>query len=99
MTFIRTTVLADNTSETAEQFQVVLNNPMTSGIARTGQAEIDDLAGTATITVGASDEPHGVLEFQQSSRRVTVSEDARVLELSVARLFGNIGRLCFLVYI
>ena len=94
MTTISTWVPADNTSEIDEQFQVVLRNPVTSGISKTGSAQIDDLTGTATITIGASNEPHGVVEFQQSSRRVTVSENKKIWELSVARLYGNIGKTC-----
>ena len=45
------------------------------------------------MTVAASNEPHGVFEFQQSSRRVTVQESENIVELSVARLFGNIGKI------
>ena len=93
MTFMRTLVLADNTSEVDEQFQVILRNPVTSDVSWTGAAEINDRTKTATLTIAANNEPYGVLEFQQSSRRVTVKEDERVLELSVARLYGNIGEL------
>ena len=86
-------MIADNTSEIDEQFQVILRNPITSGISRTGAAEINPRMGTATLTIAASNEPHGVFEFQQSSRRVTVQESENIVELSVARLFGNIGKI------
>ena len=86
-------MIADNTSEIDEQFQVILRNPVTSGISQTGAAEINPRMATATVTVPASNEPHGVLEFQQSSRRVSVEESDNVVELSVARLFGNIGKV------
>lgn len=95
MTSLKTRVLKDNTSEADEQFQVILRNPVTLGVSSTGAAEIDNRISTATVTIAASNEPHGVLEFQQSSRSVTVKENENVLELSVARLFGNIGKLFF----
>lgn len=86
-------MLADNTSEIEEQFQVILRNPVTSGISKTGAAEISPRMGTANLTVAASNEPHGVVEFQQSSRRVVVKESEKIEELSVARMFGNIGKI------
>ncbi len=85
-------MIADNASEIDEQFQVILRNPVTSGISRTGAAQINSRMATATVTVAASNEPHGVFEFQQSSRRVTVQESENIVELSVARLYGNIGK-------
>ena len=92
-TYIRTRVIADNTSEIDEQFQVVLRDVVTSGISRTGAAEINSRMRTATVTVAASNEPHGVFEFQQSSRQASFQESWNIAELSVARLFGNIGKI------
>lgn len=92
-TYIQTRVIADNVSEIDEQFQVILRNPVTSGISRTGAAEVNPRMATATVTVAASNQPHGVFEFQQSSRFVTVQENENTIELSVARLFGNIGKM------
>ena len=86
-------MIADNTSEIDEPFQVILGNPVTSGISQTGAAEINADMATATVTIAASDEPHGVFEFQQSSRRFTAQESANIVELPVARLFGKIGKI------
>lgn len=86
-------MIIDNTSEIDKQFQVVLRDPVTSGISRTGAAEINSRMGTATVTVAASNEPHGVFQFQQSSRQVSFQESDNMAELSVERLFGNIGKI------
>ena len=56
----------------------------------TGEAVLDQLATTSTLTVQASDNPHGVVQFQPSS--VTVSSDETVaVSLTLIRAFGTIG--------
>ena len=89
---ISTTVQNDATAEAREIFTVRLSNVQTFDIAASGHASLIDEESTSTITIGGSDDPHGVVEFQESSRNVTTAED-RNTTLTVARLFGNIGML------
>lgn len=70
---------------------MILFNPRTSGVSFTGAAQINIHTSSATITIAASDEPHGVFEFQRDSRDITVKEGDGIRVLSVERLFGNIG--------
>ena len=86
-------MILDSTSEIDEEFHVVLRDPVTSGISATGAAEINSHMGTATVTVAASNEPHGVFQFLQGSRNVSFQESENMTELSVERLFGNIGKI------
>ena len=59
-------------------------------ISQLGVAELDSQAAMATITVQASDSPHGVVEFQTNSVRVS-SEESSLPLLTVVREFGTIG--------
>ena len=69
---------------------VHLSNIQTFGIASSGQASFIQGKTTATISIGASDRPHGVIELESGSRRVSRS-DEKNFTLTVSRLFGNIG--------
>ena len=59
-------------------------------ISEMGIAEFDSLATVATLTVRASDNPHGVVEFQTVQAQ---SEESSPITLTVVREFGMIGRL------
>ena len=82
----------DLSPEAREVFVVRLIHVRTYDVAPAGHASLVSAKSTATVTVGGSDEPHGVVEFEVSSRDVTVSEDSNTT-LAVARLFGKIGML------
>lgn len=59
-----------------------------------GAATIDPMSNTATITIGASNNPHGIVEFQINSLDVTTDE-SMMLDLTIIREFGLIGNyLC-----
>ena len=64
--------------------------------ALTGSAQtsLDPLqsARRAQITVVASDDPYGIIEFQSASMR-NVSEDVGFVNLTVVRNGGSIGEL------
>ena len=92
MTTITLEVLNDTTPEIAEPYNVNLVTVQTLSldIASTGVATIDQMSDTATITIRASNNPHGVVEFQMNSLNVTTDESA-MLELTIIREFGLIG--------
>ncbi|XP_071965307.1 adhesion G-protein coupled receptor V1-like isoform X2 [Antedon mediterranea] len=83
--------LSDETPEVNEEFTIILSNVETEGVSATGAAELDPQGSVASITISASDEPHGVFSFAQGSNEITVSEDQETLQLFVDRKFGNIG--------
>lgn len=45
----------------------------------------------AVLTVEASDEPHGVLNFATSSRVLVVQEGNKTIQLFINRQFGSLG--------
>ena len=55
-----------------------------------GRAELDSDATMATITLRASNNPHGVVEFLELSVEAESEESSPVL-LTVVREFGSIG--------
>lgn len=94
-TSIILTVRNDSSPETHEVFVVRLSNIQTFGIASTGHASFIPGKTTATISISASDRPHGVVELETGSRRVT-RQDEKNFTLAVSRLFGKIGTyFCF----
>ena len=72
---------------------VELSNIKTFDIAQSGKALLLAEESTATLSVSANDEPHGVVEFQLSSRNVEIEEGNKTLQLTVSRLFGKIGEI------
>ncbi|PFX17387.1 G-protein coupled receptor 98 [Stylophora pistillata] len=84
------TVRNDSTPETNEVFVVQLSNIQTFGIASAGEASLITGKTTATISISASNRPHGVIELEAGSRFVSRS-DERNFTLTVSRLFGDIG--------
>ena len=86
---ITVAVVADQLPEVAELFTLRLEQatPQTSNV---GEAVLDLLAVTATLTIRASDNPHGVVQFQPDSAVVSANEETSV-SLTVIRTFGTIG--------
>ena len=87
-------VLADATPEIPEPYTVNITSVETLSTdisSRDGVAILDQTSSTATITIRASDNPHGIVEFQSSSLDVLTDESA-MLELTIIRTFGTIGK-------
>lgn len=45
----------------------------------------------AVLTVEASDEPYGILNFASSSRTVLIQEENKTIQLFINREFGSLG--------
>ena len=85
-------VAPDATPEIEERYTLTLIDVRTTteDIAPSGAATLDPLATMATISIRASNNPHGVVEFQSSSLFVTI-EEAAFLQLTLVRQFGLFG--------
>lgn len=86
-------VAADGTPELEEIYSLSITavRTVSPDISELGFAELDSQATMATITVEASDNPHGVVEFQSTSVAVE-SEESSPVVLTVVREFGTIGK-------
>ncbi|XP_036619299.1 adhesion G-protein coupled receptor V1 [Trichosurus vulpecula] len=84
-------LLDDDIPEEKEEYQVILYNIRTQGVSSAGMAIIDSQGYEAVLTVEASDEPHGVLNFAPSSRFVLVQEANTTIQLFINREFGSLG--------
>ena len=85
-------VAADGIPELSEEYTLSLTtvHTISDDISQMGFAVLNIEASMATITLSASDSPHGVVEFQQSSVRVQ-SEESSPSTLTIVREFGTIG--------
>ena len=85
-------IAADGMPELSEVYtlSLVAVNTVSDDISQMGVAELDSQATMATLTVRASDNPHGVVEFQEGSVRAQ-SEESSPITLTVVREFGAIG--------
>ena len=81
----------DSTPENHEIFTVRLSDPITTGISPTGAATLVPGDSTATVVIGASDEPHGIIEFAPQSQPIRVTENVGTVDLRLVRIMGNIG--------
>ena len=102
-------VTADGAPELAEEYLLSLTavETLSEDISELGRAQLDSDATVATITLRASDNPHGVVEFQELSVEAESSESSPVV-LTIVREFGSIGKhftlhsvcevSCFIVY-
>ncbi|XP_028615942.1 adhesion G-protein coupled receptor V1 [Grammomys surdaster] len=86
-------LLDDNIPEEKEVYQVVLYDVKTQGVLPAGVALLDVQGYAAVLTVEASDEPHGVLNFALSSRFVVLQEANITVQLFVNREFGSLGAI------
>ncbi|XP_075398780.1 adhesion G-protein coupled receptor V1 [Tenrec ecaudatus] len=84
-------LLDDNIPEEKEVYQVILYDARTQGIPPAGMALLDAQGYAAVLTVEASDEPHGVLNFALSSRFILVEEANTTIQLFINREFGSLG--------
>lgn len=85
-------VRPDSKPEPDEIFIITLSNITTYEIAASGAAELIPDKISATLSVRASDEPHGVVEFQSGSRLFSTEEANKTITLVVTRLYGTIGK-------
>uniref|UniRef100_A0A4W3JB69 Adhesion G-protein coupled receptor V1 n=1 Tax=Callorhinchus milii TaxID=7868 RepID=A0A4W3JB69_CALMI len=83
----------DHIPEEKEEYRIILSNVRTQGISSTGAAVIDDQGYEAVLTVEASDEPHGVVNFAPSSRMVSGQEGNKTIQIFVSREFGSLGAI------
>ncbi|XP_074850311.1 adhesion G-protein coupled receptor V1 [Carettochelys insculpta] len=81
----------DQIPEEKEEYQVVLYNIRTQGVSSMGAAVLDSQGYEAVLTIEASDEPHGVLNFASSSRVVLIQEANKSIQLFINREFGSLG--------
>ncbi|XP_058430567.1 adhesion G-protein coupled receptor V1 isoform X1 [Marmota monax] len=86
-------LLDDNIPEEKEVYQVILYDVRTQGVPPAGIALLDTQGYAAVLTVEASDEPHGVLNFALSSRFVLLQEANITIQLFINREFGSLGAI------
>ncbi|XP_054994600.1 adhesion G-protein coupled receptor V1 [Sorex araneus] len=86
-------LLDDNIPEEKEVYQVILHDIRTQGVPQAGIALLDAQGYAAVLTVEASDEPHGVLNFALSSRFVLLQEANTTIQLFINREFGSLGTI------
>lgn len=83
-------VATDGIPELSEVYSLSLTavRTVSSDISQMGFAELNSLATIATLTVQANDNPHGVVEFQETS---VLSEESSPTVLTLVREFGSVG--------
>ncbi|XP_031463513.1 adhesion G-protein coupled receptor V1-like, partial [Phasianus colchicus] len=86
-------LLDDHIPEEKEEYQIILYNIRTEGVPPTGAAVLDSQGYEAVLTVEASDEPHGVLNFASTSRVVLSPEENKTIQLFINREFGSLGTI------
>ncbi|NXA31973.1 GPR98 protein, partial [Eudromia elegans] len=85
-------LLDDHIPEEKEEYKIILYNIKTQGrVASTGAAALDIQGYEAVLTVEASDEPHGILNFASTSREVLIPEENKTIQLFINREFGSLG--------
>ncbi|ETE65236.1 G-protein coupled receptor 98, partial [Ophiophagus hannah] len=77
--------------EEKKEYHIILYNIKTQGVTSTGIAILDHQGYEAVLTVEASDEPYGILNFASSSRTVLVQEENKTIQLFINREFGSLG--------
>ncbi|XP_068782490.1 adhesion G-protein coupled receptor V1 [Struthio camelus] len=86
-------LLDDHIPEEKEEYQIILYNIKTQGVSSTGAAVLDSQGYEAVLTVEASDEPHGVLNFASTSREFLITEENKTIQLFINREFGSLGTI------
>ncbi|OCU02316.1 adhesion G-protein coupled receptor V1 [Xenopus laevis] len=84
-------LLDDQIPEERELYQLILYNVTTQGINGSGVAILDKQGYEAVLTVEASDEPYGVINFAPSSRTVLTQEGNKTIQLFINREYGSLG--------
>ncbi|KFP45759.1 G-protein coupled receptor 98, partial [Chlamydotis macqueenii] len=86
-------LLDDHIPEEKEEYQIILYNIKTEGVSSSGAAVLDSQGYEAVLTIEASDEPHGVLNFASPSRVVLIPEENKTVHLFINREFGSLGAI------
>ena len=69
---------------------------LSAGVYPTGSAAVDPQKSSTVITIEGGNEPHGVFSFAFTSLHRTTPEGAALVQLTVDRKFGAIGKVfCF----
>lgn len=78
--------------ELSERYTLTLTAARTvsTDVSPTGHALLSDTNTMATITIAASNSPHGVIEFQQGVVMLNITETTTT-QLTIIREFGTIG--------
>ena len=92
MTDLVVSVRSDPTPEIEERYtlELVAITTISDVISSSGAAVLDQQGTTSSITIRASNNPHGVVQFQQSSL-TAMSQEGRSVEFTVIREFGSFG--------
>ena len=85
-------VISDVIPEPDEVFKVKLTSIETTGLSQSGKAILDKSASIATLSLGASDNPHGLVEFSLGESPYRVRENVGQLQLTIVRHFGKMGK-------
>lgn len=87
-------VVEDLMPELSERYTLTLTGVRTvsADVSPTGYALLSNTNTMATITIAASNSPHGVIEFLQSATVLNISETTAT-QLTIIREFGTIGEL------
>lgn len=85
-------VRADSTPETEERYtlNLVAIDTISDVISPSGVAVFDQQGTTSSITIRASNNPHGVVQFQQTSLSAR-SQEGMTIEFTIIREFGTFG--------
>ncbi|XP_041868913.1 adhesion G-protein coupled receptor V1 isoform X10 [Corvus kubaryi] len=86
-------LLDDHIPEEKEVYRIILYSIKTEGVSPSGAAVLDSQGYEAVLTVEASDEPHGVLNFASPSRVVLLPEENKTVQLFINREFGSLGAI------
>ncbi|XP_016160310.1 PREDICTED: G-protein coupled receptor 98 [Ficedula albicollis] len=86
-------LLDDHIPEEKEEYRIILYNIKTEGVSPAGAAVLDSQGYEAVLTVEASDEPHGLLNFASPSRVVLLPEENKTVQLFINREFGSLGAI------
>ncbi|NXK95299.1 GPR98 protein, partial [Formicarius rufipectus] len=86
-------LLDDHIPEEKEEYRIILFDIKTEGVSPSGAAVLDSQGYEAVLTVEASDEPHGVLNFAFPSRVVLIPEENKTVQLFINREFGSLGAI------
>ena len=85
-------VRSDPTPEIEERYTLELTTITTISdvISPSGAADFNPQGTTSSITIRASNNPHGVVQFQQSSLTAR-SQDGMTVQFTIIREFGTFG--------
>ena len=100
-TEIVVSVRSDTTPETEERYtlNLVAITTLSDVISPSGAAVFDQQGRTSSITIRASNNPYGVVQFQRSSLFAR-SQDGSTVHFTIIREFGTFGECgsCFLIF-